>query len=174
MKKQNGLIAMLVLLVAMSLFSPSMIHANAAEPPSFTIIVKNAPEDLILSLQLPGEPQTKAIELDKEQKAWETYYRFYYHMSPLDHGKLDGAVLIVQSQSYSFQGPLPAAAFKTYNNLLTLQLASESIETGQAWYRVPMLVALRVLLTLLIEGLIFFAFGYRGKQIGRASCRERV
>ena len=154
MKKQN-LIAMFIVLVTISLLFPVMIHANAAEPPSFTIIVKNAPEDLTLSLQLPGEPQIEAIELEKKQKGWETYYRYYYHMAPFDNRNLDGAELIVKSQSNSFQSQLPAATFKTYSNLLTLDLSAQSLAVGQAWYRVPMLVALRVLLTLLIEGLIF-------------------
>lgn len=138
-------------------------YANSAEPPGFTVIVSNPPEDLSLSLRLADERQTEAIVLSKEQKAWEAYYRFFYHMSPLGRDNLDGAALIVHSKEKDFQCPLPAATFKTYNNLLTLDFATENLAIGQPPLRVPLLVGLRLILTLVIEGLVFFLFGYRRK-----------
>ena len=35
---------------------------------------------------------------------------------------------------------------------------------GQPWWRQPLLVALRVLFTLVLEGLVFFLYGYRRKR----------
>ena len=101
--------------------------------------------------------------LSKQQKAWESYYRFFYHMSPLGNDNLDGAVLIVKSNEKNFQCPLPAATFNTYNNLLTLDMETENLTIGQSPLRAPLLVAMRIILTLVIEGVIFFLFGYRKK-----------
>ncbi len=162
--KYHRLIVFLITIVLLSISFPTAASANAAEPPSFIVIAANPPEDLSLSLRLPDQSQTEAIVLNKEQKAWETYYRFFYHMSPFSFNNLDDAVLIVQSSNQNFQCPLPATTFNTYNNFLTLDLKTESITGGQPPLRVPFLVAMRVALTLLIEGAVFFLFGYREKR----------
>jgi hypothetical protein len=153
---------MIVLLLSINFYTAA--YANSAEPPGFTVVVTNSPEDLSLSLQLPDDNLTEAIVLDSEKKAWETYYRFYYHMSPAPKSNLGGAVLIVQSSEKSFQCVLPASTFDTYNNLLTLDMDTESLSIGQTPLRVPVLVVLRVSLTLLIEGIVFLLFGYRQKR----------
>jgi hypothetical protein len=155
---------MVFLMVLLSSISFSTAaYANSAEPPSFTVIVSNPPEDLSLSLRLADKGKTEAIVLNKEQKAWETYYRFFYHMSPIGNDNLDGAVLIVQSNGKNFQCSLPAATFNTYNNLLTLDMETENLTIGQPPLRVPLLVGMRIILTLVIEGVVFFLFGYRKK-----------
>lgn len=163
MKRYNRILLVLAMALLLSLAFSAAAYANSAEPPGFTVIVANPPQDLSLSLRLADERQTEAIVLNKQQKAWESYYRFFYHMSPLGNDKLDGAVLIVQSKEKNFQCPLPAATFKTYNNLLTLDMETENLAIGQPPLRVPLLVAMRVMLTLVIEGAIFFLFGYRRK-----------
>ncbi len=164
MKRYRGMLTILIVIILLSISFPTVIYANSAEPPCFTVIVSNPPEDLSLYLLLPDKTQAEPIVLNKEQKAWETYYRFFYHMPPIREAKLDDAVLVVKSKDHSFQYPLPADAFKKYNNLLTLDLKAERLTMGQSPLRVPLLVALRVVLTLLIEGLIFFFFGYREIQ----------
>lgn len=163
MKKRNRIIVLSITIMLLSILFIPAAYANSAEPPGFTVIVSNPPEDLSLYLQLPDKSQTKAIVLSKEQKAWETYYRFFYHMSPLGNDNLDGAMLIVQSREKNFECLLPAATFNTYNNLLTLNIKTESLRIGQSPLRVPVLVAMRVALTLFIEGVVFFLFGYREK-----------
>ncbi|MDD4493176.1 MAG: hypothetical protein PHV32_02300 [Eubacteriales bacterium] len=164
MKRCKRIVLVSIAIILLSISFPMIVSANAAEPPGFTVIVTNPPEDLSVSLLLPGGSQTEAIELQKEKKAWETYYRFFYHMSTFENNSFDGAVLIVESREQSFQCLLPAATFKIYNNLLTLDMKTESITIGQSPLRVPVLVAMRVALTLLIEGIVFFLFGYRTKR----------
>ena len=164
MQKPILIIAALMFLIIFALSYPAPVQANAAEPPGFLIIVQNPPADLSLSLQLPGKPQPVTIELQKEQKAWEAYFRFYYHQTSLGPIKLDDAVLIVRSSAAHFQKPLPADTFKTYNNLLTLDLQAQTLTVGQSWLRVALLVTMRVVLTLLIESMIFLLFGYRSKH----------
>ena len=51
-----------------------------------------------------------------------------------------------------------------YNNLCVLDLQSRTLTAGQPWWRQPLLVFLRVALTLLLEGIVFFLFGYRQKR----------
>ena len=82
-------------------------------------------------------------------------------MSPRGDDGLDGAILVVQNGEHRFECPLPTDAFRTYNNVLTLNIETQSLTVGQAPLRVPLLVALRILLTLLIEGVVFYLFGYR-------------
>jgi len=153
---------MIIILLGISF--PTIIYSNSAEPPSFTIIASNPPEDLSLSLILSDESQIEGIKLDKETKAWETYYRFFYHMIPSGRDKLEDAELVVESSEQNFKISLPTETFKTYNNLLTLDLDAESLIIGQSPLRVPILVTMRVVLTLLIEGIVFYLFGFREKR----------
>ena len=50
--------------------------ANAAEPPSFIIIVSNPPGGLELSIP-SGAPGAEPYVLQKTVKGWESHYRFY-------------------------------------------------------------------------------------------------
>lgn len=163
MKRYNRIIMVFAMVLLLSMFCATIAYANSAEPPSFTIIVSNPPKDLSVALRVSDEEKTEAILLKKEQKAWEAYYRFFYHMSPNRNDKLDGAVLFVQSSEGDFECPLPTATFNIYNNLLVLDLETESITIGQPLLRVPLLVGMRIALTLMIEGGVFYLFGYRKK-----------
>lgn len=163
MKKYTRSIQYIILIFITCVFSVTLAYGNSAEPPCFTIIVHSPPSDLSISLRLENNKQTNLVVLDKDQKAWEAYYRFFYHSGGFKNADLESATLVIQSSSKSFECSLPASTFSTYNNLLTLDLKHESITIGQSPLRIPLLVSLRVGLTLLIEGLIFFFFGYRQK-----------
>jgi len=163
MNRYSRILTVFAIVLLLSILFATAAYANSAEPPSFTVTVFNPPEDLSLSLRFADEEKAEAIVLNKEQKAWESYYRFFYHMSPLGRDNLDGAMLIIQSNEKNFQCFLPAATFNTYNNLLTLDLETESLTIGQPPLRVPLLVSMRIILTLVIEGVVFFLFGYRKK-----------
>lgn len=169
MKQSVRILALLmtVLLVFPIFFSTA--HANSAEPPCFTILVSNPPEDLELSVRLTtGEAAAEVITLTSYRKAWETYYRLFYHMSEIlrtqGSDALDGAILVAACGEDSFELALPTDTFRYHNNLMTLDFGKQTLTTGQPFLRVPLLTAMRVVLTLLIEGLIFFLFGYREKR----------
>lgn len=163
MKRYRRILAVLITFILLRSFALP-VGANAAEPPGFTVIVTNPPDDLSLFLLPAGINRTEAIELYKEQKAWETYFSFFYHMPALTIDNFGGAAILVQSGDDSFECPLPADSFSRYNNLLTLDLDTESLEAGQSALRVTFLIGMRVALTLLIEGLVFYTFGYREKN----------
>lgn len=154
----------LLIFIVVSLFA-TKAHANSAEPPCLTVIVSYPMEDLTLSLRFADGSESDAFLLKKEQKAWETYYRFFYNgMTSTLKPLLKDATLIVNSSEKSFECQLPTSTFKQYNNVLSLDLESEQVIVGQKPFRAPLLIGMRVSLTLLIEGLIFFAFGYRNKK----------
>jgi len=164
MKKANRrFILSITMVLIMVIFAPTAF-ANSAEPPGLTVIVSSPPDDLTLSIRFADGSTTNAVQLEKEQKAWEAYYRFFYWMVESTRPSLEGATLVVQSSEKTFECLLPESAFSQYNNLVTLNIAGESIAAGQSSGREFLLIALRVVLTLLIEGLIFFAFGYRKKR----------
>lgn len=163
MKNNHHIAAFLIIVIMISPVFFISAHANSAAPPNFTIMVINPPDDLSLSLKLKNHSQIGSLEVRKEKKAWEVYYKFYdRHMS--GYPDLDQAVLQVQSSEKTFQCSLPESVFEKYDSLLTLDLKSEMLKAGQPLLRIPFLVTMRVFLTLLIEAAIFYLFGYRTKQ----------
>ena len=71
-----------LLLIAFTLLSlQSAALANAAEPPSFIIIVSNPPDGLELSIP-SGAPGTEPYVLQKTVKGWESHYRYFYGGDP--------------------------------------------------------------------------------------------
>lgn len=154
-----------------------MALANAAEPPALTILVSGAPEDLTMYLALEEDVAAgdalaetgedglvEAVQLQSERKNWETYYRFYYHDFPNSRELLENAVLLTASDEMkSLEFPLDAGDFQ-YNAIMTLNLEEGTLTAGQPAMRVPLLVAMRVAITLAVEGLIFWLFGYRQKR----------
>ena len=166
-KVKRTLVLLLTALIIICMFTP-IAFANSAEPPALTIIVSFPPDDLTLTVRFTDGSIIDAIQLSKEKKAWEAYYRFFYSMGSQISKTFEGATLIVQSQEINFERRLPESTFSLYSNLLTLDLVNESISEGQTLFRSAFLMSMRIVLTLLIEGLIFFMFGYR-KRISWAA-----
>ncbi len=142
---------------------PSALFANSAEPPGMTVVVPFPPEDLKLSLRLEDGQREEAVRLTKDTKLWEAYYRFYYHLLS-ERREFYKVILVVESAEKSFECQLPISMASGYNNLVTLDYENEKVEEGSSPVRAAILIALRVVLTLLIEGIIFFAFGYRKRN----------
>ncbi len=155
-KKLSALVFALLLILAL----PVSVSANSAEPPGIIIIVEGAPEDMTLTLEPRQEPEYE-IRIHETQKGWETYFRLYYGM---DFDTLDDAVIRVESSEKSFSCPIPADAGRHYNSLLTLNYETQTLTVGQHWWRQPILTAVRITLTLLVEGLIFLSFGFRHRR----------
>ncbi len=152
MKKR---IFVLILAVILCALIPLSASANSAEPPCFTIMVINPPEELELFIEADGE----LIKLGCQRRGWESYYRFFYHMAPSLTEENSAKILAkYENESFYFE----VEDFKRYsNNLYTLDMDKRAAKSGQPLWRGTALVAMRVGLTLLIEGIIFFLFGYR-------------
>ena len=133
---------------------PSIGYGNAAEPPSILIIVPNAPDDLEISIGT-DHTYTKAREIDK---LIEKYYVFYSR----EIEKASNYTIKVKTNTISyeidFENPL-----NKYQNIYTLNLESKTLSLGKSTLRSIILVSMRIILTLIIEGIIFYLFGFRDK-----------
>ncbi len=167
-KKSSLTILILTVFLFFTLLFPTAAHANAAEPPMLIILVENPPSDLELSISFAELPADQPIELRKQTQGWEAYYRLFMHNIPQDiynnDDPIDGAFIEVESELDSYSVQIPDGTLSMYNNLLTLDFESGLITEGQPPLRVPTLVALRVLLTLIVEGAVLYLFGYREKK----------
>jgi len=135
---------------------PAAVYANAAEPPALVVIIENAPEDVEVSIA--GDNGLK--EARKKTVAWETYYAFY--RSSLGDG--DEITLIVSGDGERFEKTVDLKQAREYDTIVTLDFEEQTLEPGKLLSRSILLVTLRVALTLLIEGLVFYLFGFRRKN----------
>lgn len=156
---KSGVLLLSVLLLV-TLFAPAAL-ANSAAPPSLTVIVTFPPGDLTLSVRYVDGQESKVIPLERQTKAWEAYYRTYQQYR--DQATM-GAVLVVSSSEKSFECPIPESVLRNYSGLVRLDFRGETLTEGEGMLRTGVLIALRVVLTLLIEGGVFFLFGYRAKK----------
>ncbi|MFA5451420.1 MAG: hypothetical protein WC231_05480 [Dehalococcoidales bacterium] len=146
------LLAVAGLLLFFPFIQTTECHANSAEPPSIFIIVAHAPEDLEISL-LPEGPKAS-----KTTHSYETYYSFYSHELQFTHYRFE-----VATGGETFIIELDAPVNK-YHNIYTLDIKNQSFAPGKPLSRSTFLVFSRVVFTLIVEGLVFFLFGYRRKR----------
>jgi hypothetical protein len=138
-----------VLLAALLVWvNTPLCQANSAQPPAILIIVENPPSDLDLKI---GDKVA-----GKELKANEGYYSFYFLTSP-------GNSLIVTTKGESFKVLFDTPP-KNYDNVYTLDLKARTLTPGKSFSRTFKLVSIRIILTLAIEGLLFYLFGYRSRR----------
>jgi len=168
MKRTASILFTVILLLICAL--PS--YANSAEPPCFTVIVKGAPSDdkfgmvvLLGDEDGSGDDIVEFAEAVKVKAGWETYFRFYYHDLPGSSDKLSELSAIVgRTATDYFEFDIPDETFKTYNNLLTLDWETKTVTVGQPAWRVPLLVAMRVCITFIVEFAVLLLLGYRKKR----------
>ena len=139
----------LLLFIAVSFGIVPVCNANSAEPPSIIIIVPDAPRDLTIKI-LPDN-----IRFNRIDKHFESYYTLY--RSDL---KSTNYIIDVSTESETFEIEIDTP-LRSYNNLYSLDIAKRSLSPGKPLSVVIPLTALRIILTLLLEGFVFFIFGYR-------------
>ncbi len=141
--------------------------ARAFQPPApgLTVIVGFPADDLELSLRFQDGDAFITVQMYKEQIAWEAQYRWFYTaMAPEERPPLTNVTLIANTNGKTFECPLPASMLSSDDNiLLSLDVSRRAVTPGKSVGRGVSLVSIRVLLTLLLEGLLFFIFGYRKK-----------
>ncbi len=156
----------IILFVLISILSMAIpAYANSAEPPTVIILTTNLPEDAVISVIIPSAGETEDWHRNhRVDKLWESYYRLWFNQYTQS---LDGAYIQVTTSEKTFTCPLPQEMMdKQYrhNTLLTLDYQKETLTMGQNPWRQPLLTALRIILTLLTEGLVFFLFGFRSRR----------
>lgn len=168
--KKKALCILAAVLFCLALPWPA--SANSMEPPELTVVVMDPPEDLELSLMVCREGQEGSIAADAYHIAWEGYYLFRPWNFPdfWDRKAQDITMeLLVETGGGSFAIPLDAQSREEntgryYNGLCVLDLQARTLTPDTPWWRQPVLVCLRVALTLLLEGLVFLLFGYRQRR----------
>ena len=143
---------LILLIVAFLGANVSLCYANSAEPPSILIIVSNAPEDLEISV---GQENIIAHRRDK---AIESYFTFY-----LNELKTAQYTFTVTTENTTFEVTIDKP-LKSYNNIFTLDLKSQTMTQGKSLSRTFTRTSIRLALTLLIEAIVFYLFGFRKKR----------
>lgn len=157
MKNRNRFWAVLLLLMLLVTVLPQSVSANSTAPPNLTIIVTGAPEDLRVTLEIEnGEQEVRLVK--ETVRLWERCYRIY--LNEWDYDPV-GSTLVVRAGGAEYRYAVPKGAGDDYEDLLMLDFAAGTLTLGQPAWRKPLLVSLRVALTLVLEGLVFFCIGYR-------------
>ena len=115
------------------------------------ILVNDPPEDL--SINASGEERRKL----PCEVAWEGYYAFYSRRSDRGRGLLFSIVRGQERFAWSRK-----TVFRGYNNIRWIW--KHGLLYRAYPFRSAILVSMRVLLTLLIEGAVLFLFRFRRKQ----------
>ena len=145
----------LLLILTFVLLLGVPVWGNSAEPPSILLIVPGAPDDLVVSM-VDGNRSAKG---HRQDKMLESYFLFYL----METRPMENPSIMVEGGEYSFSVPLGEME-KTYQNTFTLDLEGQTLREGKDPLRSAIFVVLRVALTLVIEGLVFFLFGFRNKS----------
>jgi len=130
-------------------------YANSAEPPSIIIIVPNAQDNLKISIS----SENNIYEARESNKLIERYYAFYLNQMK----KSNDSKLVVENGDETFKINLDKN-LRNYNNIFTLDLKNHTITNGKLKLRSAFLVLMRIILTLVIEGAIFWVFRFKDKR----------
>jgi len=141
-------------MIFLMLFS-SIGFGNSAEPPSLIIVVPTMADQVDISID-----DMDIYQKSKDSNFFETYHQFYLY----DLSKRDALTVHVETGDESFNIKIDKP-FNQYRNTYTLDLDNQALEKG---YNRPLLniflIFVRILLTLLIEGFVFYVLGFRWKQ----------
>lgn len=170
MKKKMLLALVLVMLVFAVM--PVGAWALGPYPPTLTVIVYGAPKDLQMNVLLQYEGQTLNVPMDFERRAWESYYRVYrdyVSMHTYWHGNgrdFKDAELVLVSGEGEKVIPIPDGLLQPrgYDEILTVRYATGELSYGFPAWRAPLLIGLRVLAALLVEGIFFRFYGYTTRR----------
>lgn len=154
MKKQYCMIMLLSLIL--SLLIPFSIKANSTLPPTIEITVMNAPEDLTLTL-IFSDGESEELRFIRDEL--KTVYYYFNHDLKLE--SFDNTKLRVTSKDFNFIFDVPSDTFVNYNNRLVLDLYEQSLKLQDRSIYMYLVILMRVILTLIIEGSLFSIYGYR-------------
>ena len=155
MVKKMRLLIIIMLVVLVYMTTATACYGNSAEPPSILIIVPGAPDGLEINIST-GDTYIKAKEIDK---LIEKYYIFYSR----DLKRADDYTFKITTGSTDYIITIERP-MKTYNNIYTLDLKNQTLTPGKLLSRSILLISMRVVLTLMIEAIVFWLFGFRGKR----------
>lgn len=162
---------------------PTFAFANSAEPPILTIVVDNAPNDLQLYMQLSVQGNVVKTKFYKTNRAGQQLFKLNRFDIQDDYlslihaqwnDQIDGATLLLVDgeKTYSYQlsnGSLTLRynqlAFINFENVDASKVSQDGnqrfVTYSRSVWRTALLVALRVLLTFAVEGLLLWLFRFK-------------
>ena len=143
------IIALTLALILTTSFPAVLCDANSGPPPAIIIAVSGARHNLTMSIgaQTP----------EREDKPFTSYFifdQYDLHMSEL------GLTVIADDKAFN----LPISTNMTYRNYFKLDLVKQTltrVDTLPGTEHIPFLM---IISTLLIEGIVFYLFGYRQRR----------
>lgn len=156
-----------VIIIFVMFFSSMMFvsdtKANSAEPPMVWILIPGTYDHIEGVLVV----DSLIIKGWVNENKTESYIRFYYSSIP-DFNRLeeiDGSdaqfFITLNNKQYMIQTDIRGSG---YNDLYTLDVETQTLIKGKTFERDAFLVSLRLVSTLILEGLIFFLMGYRTRR----------
>lgn len=144
------------LLMMLSLAFPLSAIANAAEPPIIIIIIPDAGLDVKATLKSEGA----LLSGDVREKKFETYVSFYSYDLQENQTIAKNVEIVFETNEGQIIVDLDLEN-NNYNQLYTLDMETQTLIKGKSLTRDLTLIGMRLGLTLLIEGIVFFLLGYR-------------
>ena len=152
-KKIKSLIIFSLLL---SMSFPLVVSANSAEPPGIVVILEGSPIETDAWMMYDDKKISgQRIDYLFEAQFW---YKAYFSEEKPETFTLN--VVSGNGQIYSYDLDIKGH----YRNTYTVNMKNMEITSGKSLSRSILLIFSRVILTLLIEGLIFYLFGFRQKK----------
>ena len=170
-KRRVALLLVFLMILAMPV-SAEASGRGVYYRPSLTFITQNAPDDLLLHMDLNRGGETVSVYLYREDRLWESYFRFYHQTAtnvPNWHGsraEFRDAVLVAETGGRETRIPLPEEMQKklTMNDFFMLDLSDGSLRFGLPMGRAVLLFFLRLVLTLTAALLVLRFFQYRWRR----------
>lgn len=150
-KRANAILFVFFAFLFTAVFS-TPVYANSAAPPTLSIVVLNAPDDIEIYY---GNTSEKAY---REFSLSDPLFRFYERWS------YTYTYITVEAEGRKTTLELPEEIVSGYDNYAVLDYKTMELSAGQPWWRAPLLIFLRVSFTLIIESIIFLLFGFRTKR----------
>jgi hypothetical protein len=134
---------------------PFIVVANSMEPPGIVVIIEGNDDNVDAWLEFEGT----TLEGDEREWPFEVQYWFDSHKGDIPNRNL---VLHVQTSEKHLEFPITEN--NKYHNTYTVKMNSEEMIEGKSLTRSMVLVTSRVMLTLLLEGIVFYLLGFRKRQ----------
>ena len=175
MTKSKRICAAFLLVVLLMLTLPVSTEAASRGVyyrPALTFITENAPADLLLRIDFDRDGEIISHYLYREDRLWESYFRFYRQTSPVSrvwYGNrvdFENAVLVAETDGKETRIPITEETLKklTMNDIFMLDTKDFSMRYGLPLWRTILLFCLRVVLALAVALLVLYFFQYRWKK----------
>lgn len=160
------ILSVLLAALALLLILPVTACALSLDDPAFTVRVCFPPKGLSVSLQFSDDVGQEPMTAEPDRRLGEGCYRFYYKGVPMSWKSAlpEGTELVAETPEDGVICRLSAESLTGFQSIYTLDLQSGTIREGAPWYRAPLLLSLRIGLTLLLQVLSLYLLGYRARR----------